>query len=182
MLIFVPLPATLAVRSSSIRPVVHDSAATAPQFLAALTLQLSQRVVFPVTGFLQEVQIPASLQCCCLSWSAVSVLFFCSSVLLSPRCFAHSANFLRQFLHWVLVETVLIQQVHRPCSFRRRRLSFSRMLRFCLCMSSSFNQEGRRSGCGHSSGFGFKTTVQVYLCVPQWPGNAPLLQKRTGGH
>ena len=115
-----PLPATLAVRSSSIRPVVHDSAATAPQFLAALTLQLSQRVVYPVTGFLQEVQIPASLQCCCLSWSAVSVLFFCSSVLLSPRSFAHSANFLRQFLHWVLVSTVLVQQVHRPCSFRRR--------------------------------------------------------------
>ena len=88
-----PLTATLAGRSSSIRPVVHDSAATAAQFLAALTLQLSQRVVYPVTGFLQEVQIPASLQCCCLSWSAVSVLFFCSSVLLSPRSFAHSANF-----------------------------------------------------------------------------------------
>ena len=91
-------------------------------------------------------------------------------------------EFLRQFLHWVLVSTVLVQQVHRPCSFRRRRLSFSRMLRFCLCMSLSFNQEGRRSGCGHSSGFGLKTTVQVYLCVPEWPGNAPLLQKRTGGH
>ena len=77
MLDICPLTATLAGRSSSIRPVVHDSAATAPQFLAALTLQLSQRVVYPVTGFLQEVQSPASLRRCCLSWSAVFVLFLC---------------------------------------------------------------------------------------------------------